>query len=152
VKLGSGVDHFSKSAKSIIGINAKYQLIKRNKETNYSITKCTMKIEKKIFVIGGIKAAGVYASLKKKFDNVHFFRNEQECRNSIIHFRNEQERCNSAHVNPNILIFDESIKDNRAISSSSSSTNLSNASILYLFNDQHFNFILDLIREPTKKR
>ncbi|MFT6983001.1 MAG: hypothetical protein ACJAUD_001772, partial [Crocinitomicaceae bacterium] len=98
-----------------------------------------MKIEKKIAVIGGIKAAGVYASLKKKFKNVQFFRNEQE-------------RSNSAHVNPDILIFDESIKDNRAISSSSSSTNLSNASILYLFNDEHFDFILDLIREPTKKR
>jgi|TARA_B110000908_G_C10047332_1_gene354606 uncharacterized protein (DUF2225 family) len=96
-----------------------------------------MKIEKKIFVIGEIKAAGVYASLEKNFENVHFFRNEQE-------------RFNSAHVNPDILIFDESIKNNRAISSSSSSTDSSDTSILYLSNNEHFDSVLDLIRLRQK--
>lgn len=84
-----------------------------------------MKKEIKIFVVGGLRAAAVCASLRKKHVGVRYFPNERECLKSIEH-------------NPDILIVDEALKEFDPISFLSSITVLSNAHVIFLSRNQHF--------------
>jgi DNA-binding NarL/FixJ family response regulator len=87
-----------------------------------------MKKEIKIFVVGGARGIGVYTSLKKKYVEVRYFRNEEDCIGAI-------------HLNPDILIVDEDLKESDPMQFLSSIKDLSNAHVLFLSKDKHFNHI-----------
>lgn len=88
-----------------------------------------MKNDMQIFVIGGGTAVGIYASLVKRFKSVKFFRNELELKKSI-------------NRDPDILIFEDSDTLHQVNVETLSST----TQVLYLSNDDHYNYILSLLK------
>ena len=85
-----------------------------------------MKKEIEIFIIGGTRALAVYSSLRKRYTQVYYFRNERECRKSM-------------YLNPDVLIIDESLKNSDPMLFLSSINELSDAHIIYLSKNNHFN-------------
>ena len=88
-----------------------------------------MKKEIEIFILGGVRAFGVFVSLRKKYKHVSYFSNQEECLKLI-------------HRVPDILIVDESLKDCNPMSFIGSIKRVCNAHILYLSNDRHFTHII----------
>tara|TARA_B110000305_G_scaffold241844_1_gene317859 strand:+ start:1345 stop:1812 length:468 start_codon:yes stop_codon:yes gene_type:complete len=87
-----------------------------------------MKKEIKIFIVGGARGIGVYTSLKKKYVEVRYFRNEEDCIAAV-------------HLNPDILIVDENLKKSDSMQFLCSIKAMSNAHILFLSKDRHFNHV-----------
>ena len=82
----------------------------------------------KIFVIGGARAMTAYISLLKRYENVKYFRSQ-----------NEYEKL--AFSTPDVVILDEDLRKHDRFCSLRTIDHISNARIIYLSKKKHFSHI-----------